>query len=363
MIEVYQGTIGNADSRTHNHGESARLVVENARKQVAELLGISPGEVFFTSGSTESNNIAIQGLMEYAEKTGKKHIITTSIEHKAILETVKALEKKGYDIELVEPNRSGFVKPEDILSRVREDTLLVSVMHVNNETGIIQPVEHIGKALSERKVLFHVDATQSCGKLIKEIRGLNYNMLSFSAHKLQGPQGIGVLVLRKDGYRLPPIKGIMYGGQQEHGIRPGTIPVALVAGCGAACEIASLDYERNKEKMDALKKLVLTILDESGMEYHFNGDQRHCVNSTVNICIPGVVSEALMIMAKQYCSISNGSACTSKNYSPSYVLKAMGIPEEEIECSVRISWGPDTSGNELKENLVKLIEIAKQIKG
>ena len=301
--------------------------------------------------------------MEYAEKTGKKHIITTSIEHKAILEIVKALEKKGYDIELVDPERSGFVKPEDILSRVREDTLLVSVMHVNNETGIIQPVEYIGKALSERKVLFHVDATQSCGKLIKEIRGLNYNMLSFSAHKLQGPQGIGVLVLRKDGYRLPPIKGIMYGGQQEHGIRPGTIPVALVAGCGYACEIASLDYERNKEKMDALKKLVLTIFDESGMEYHLNGDQRHCVNSVVNICIPGVVSEALMIMAKQYCSISNGSACTSKNYSPSYVLKAMGIPEEEIECSVRISWGPDTSENELKENLVKLIKIAKQIKG
>lgn len=188
-------------------------------------------------------------------------------------------------------------------------------------------------------------------------------MLSFSAHKLQGPQGIGVLVLRKDGYRLPPIKGIMYGGQQEHGIRPGTIPVALVAGCGYACEIALLDYERNKEKMDALKKLVLTIFDESGINYHFNGDQRHCVNSAVNICIPGVASEALMIMTKQYCSISNGSACTSKNYSPSYVLKAMGIPEEEIECSVRISWGPDTSENELKENLVKLLEIAKQIKG
>ena len=359
-IEVYKGTNGYADSRAHNHGETARLVVENARKQVAELLGISPGEVFFTSGSTESNNIAIQGLMEYAEKTGKKHIITTSIEHKAILETVKALEKRGYDIELVDPERSGFVKPEDILSRVREDTLLVSVMHVNNETGIIQPVEHIGRALSERKVLFHVDATQSCGKLIKEIRGLKYNMLSFSAHKLQG---LGVLVLSKEGYRFLSILGFMFGGQQEHGIRPGTIPVALVAGCGYACEIASLDYEHNKEKMDALKKLVLTIFDESGMEYHFNGDQRHCMNSVVNICIPGVVSEALMIMSKQYCSISNGSACTSKNYSPSYVLKAMGIPEEEIECSVRISWGPDTSENELKENLVKLIEIAKQIKG
>ncbi|MEI3239832.1 MAG: aminotransferase class V-fold PLP-dependent enzyme [Lachnospiraceae bacterium] len=363
MIEVYKGTIGNADSRTHNHGESARLVVENARKQVAELLGISSGEVFFTSGSTESNNIAIQGLMEYAEETGKKHIITTSIEHKAVLETVKALEKKGYDVEFVDPDRSGIVNSEDILSKVREDTLLVSVMHVNNETGMIQPVEHIGKVLAEKKILFHVDATQSCGKLIDEIRTLNYNMLSFSAHKFQGPQGIGVLVLRKDGYRLPPIKGIMYGGQQEHGIRPGTIPVALVAGCGYACEIATQEYDHNKEKLDSLKKVVLKIFDESGIDYHFNGDQRHCVNSAVNICIPGVVSEALMIMAKQYCSISNGSACTSKNYFPSYVLKAMGIPEEEIECSVRISWGPDTSENELKKNLVKLIEIAKQIKG
>ena len=363
MIEVYKGTIGNADSRTHNHGESARLVVENARKQVAELLGISSGEVFFTSGSTESNNIAIQGLMEYAEETGKKHIITTSIEHKAVLETVKALEKKGYDVEFVDPDRSGIVNSEDILSKVREDTLLVSVMHVNNETGMIQPVEHIGKVLAEKKILFHVDATQSCGKLIDEIRTLNYNMLSFSAHKFQGPQGIGVLVLRKDGYRLPPIKGIMYGGQQEHGIRPGTIPVALVAGCGYACEIATQEYDHNKEKLDSLKKVVLKIFDESGIDYHFNGDQRHCVNSAVNICIPGVVSEALMIMAKQYCSISNGSACTSKNYFPSYVLKAMGIPEEEIECSVRISWGPDTSENELKENLVKLIETAKQIKG
>ena len=164
-------------------------------------------------------------------------------------------------------------------------------------------------------------------------------------------------------YTHLPIKGIMYGGQQEHGIRPGTIPVALVAGCGYACEIATQEYDHNKEKLDSLKKVVLKIFDESGIDYHFNGDQRHCVNSAVNICIPGVVSEALMIMAKQYCSISNGSACTSKNYFPSYVLKAMGIPEEEIECSVRISWGPDTSENELKKNLVKLIEIAKQIKG
>ena len=362
MIEVYKGSIGNADSRTHNHGEKAREVVENARSQIAELLGVTSGEIFFTSGSTESNNIAIHGLEEYAEKTGKKHIITSGIEHKAVLETVKAMGKKGFKIDIVNPDLSGRVDTEKVLSLVRDDTLLVSLMHVNNETGIIQPVEEIGEELAKRDILFHVDATQSCGKLVEELKRLKYNMLSFSAHKLQGPQGIGVLVLRKKGYRLPPVKGIMYGGQQEHGIRPGTIPVALVAGCGCACEIAAREYVENQQKTKKLKSLVLSLFDESGLEYHLNGDQHHCVSSTINICIPGVMSEALMISSKQYCSISNGSACTSKNYAPSYVLLAMGIPESEIECSVRISWGPDTSAEDLENNLRQLIVTAKQIK-
>lgn len=362
MINIYKDSIGNADSRTHGHGEKAREVVEHARAQVADLLGVTPGEVFFTSGATESNNIAIRGLEEYSEKTGKKHIITSSIEHKAVLETVKAMEKKGFEVDLVNPDLSGRVDADQILSLVRDDTLLVSLMHVNNETGIIQPAEEIGEELAKRKVLFHVDATQSCGKLVEEIRRLKYNMLSFSAHKLQGPQGIGVLVLRKAGYRLPPVKGIMYGGQQEHGIRPGTIPVALVAGCGHACEIAVCEYVKNSEKTKRLKELALHLFDESGLEYHLNGDQDFCVNSTINVCIPGVMSEALMISSRQYCSISNGSACTSKSYEPSYVLSAMGISESDIECSVRISWGPDTSPEELAENLGKMIEAAKQIK-
>lgn len=362
MIEVYKGTIGNADSRTHNHGEKAREIVEHARNQVADLLGVTSGEVFFTSGSTESNNIAIRGLEEYAEKTGKKHIITSAIEHKAVLETVKAMGKKGFEVDIVNPDLSGRVDADQILSLVREDTLLISLMHVNNETGIIQPVEVIGEELAKRKVLFHIDATQSCGKLVEEIKQMKYDMLTFSAHKLQGPQGIGVLVLRKKGYRLPPVKGIMYGGQQEHGIRPGTIPVALVAGCGRACEIAAREYAENKKKTEELKKIVMSSFDESGLEYHINGDKNYCISSTVNICIPGVMSEALMISTKQYCSISNGSACTSKSYSPSYVLSAMGVPENEIECSVRISWGPDTSSEELVYNLKQLIEAARQTK-
>lgn len=362
MVDVYRNKYGNADSRTHLFGENARTVVEGARTQVASLLDVMPEEVFFTSGATESNNIAIMGLCEYAAKSKKKHIITTAIEHKAVLETVKHLKYDGFDIEIVSPDESGRVKSEDILSRVREDTLLVSVMHVNNETGIIQPVDVIGEELDKRGVLFHVDATQSCGKLVEELRSLKYDMLSFSAHKLRGPQGIGVLILKKKAYKLPPVKQITYGGQQEHGLRPGTIPVALVAGCGAACELAEKEYKKNSALTADIKKHMLEIIDASGIDYHINGDQRYCVTSTINICFNGVMSEALMISTKQYCGISNGSACTSKSYSPSYVLSAMGIPDDQIECSVRISWGADTDQTNMLQSIEKLVETAKRIK-
>lgn len=362
MVEVYKNSVGNADSRTHNFGENARSIVENARKQVASLLQVKPDEIFFTSGATESNNIAIQGLKEYAEKSNRKHIITTAIEHKAVLETVKHLESEGFDVDIVSPDLTGRVSEEKILEKVKDNTLLVSVMHVNNETGIIQPVKEIGEKLQERGILFHIDATQSCGKLVEEIRSIKYDMLSFSAHKLMGPQGVGVLVLRKKSYKFPPVKAILYGGQQERGIRPGTLPVALVAGCGKACEIAESEYQRNIKHSQDLKNELLTVLDESGIQYHFNGEQNYCVPSTLNICIDGVSSEALMISTKQFCGVSNGSACTSKSYSPSYVLVAMGIATEQIESSIRISWGPNTDKEDALHNFKALLEIAKQIK-
>jgi len=362
MVDVYKNKIGNADSRTHNFGETARRVVETARKQVASLLGVSSDEVFFTSGATESNNIAIQGLRDYAEATGKKHIITTAIEHKAVLETVKQLANEGFDVEIISPEASGRVSIDSILSIVREDTLLVTVMHVNNETGIIQPVKELGDYLEEKGILFHIDATQSCGKLVDEIRDLKYNMLSFSAHKLMGPQGIGVLVLKKKKYKLPPVKNIMYGGQQEHGIRPGTIPVALVVGCGKACELAEQEYLENAVKVHNIRSRILKEFDDSRIEYLVNGDSNYCVGSTLNVCLPGVSSEALMITAKEYCGVSNGSACTSKNYSPSYVLVAMGVPVDHIECSIRISWGPDSNDEEVVSNIHEFLEIAKQIR-
>ena len=361
MIDVYRNHIGNADSRTHTYGDDTRSIVENARKQVANLLGVQSNEVFFTSGATESNNIAIQGLWDFAEKTGKKHIITTAIEHKAVLETAKAMQSRGFEVDILKPGIGGRIEIDDLKSHLREDTLLVSVMHVNNETGIIQPVHEIGSFLQDRGVLFHVDATQSCGKLVDEIRELKYDMMSFSAHKLRGPQGIGCLILKRKKYKLPPVKSIMYGGQQENGIRPGTVPVALIAGCGRACEIAGQEYKENEIKNAALKETLKSLLKQSGVLYHFNGDQRYCIQSTANICLDGVSSEALMIMTKQFCSISNGSACTSKSYEPSYVLTAMGITKEKIENSVRISWGPDTGLEQFKENLMKLLEAARTL--
>ncbi|MSS58443.1 cysteine desulfurase [Erysipelotrichaceae bacterium Oil+RF-744-GAM-WT-6] len=359
MIDVYKNDIGNADSRTHDFGDHARQDVEAARKQVATLLGVQPDEVFFTSGATESNNIAIQGLRKYAEKTNKKHIITTGIEHHAVLNTVKAMSSEGFNVEIINPDTSGRVSASEIEKRIRPDTLLVSVMHVNNETGIIQPVKELGDFLSEKSVLFHIDATQSCGKLVKEVKELEYDMLSFSAHKLMGPQGVGVLVLRRKNYQLPPVSAIMYGGQQEKGIRPGTIPVALVAGLGKACEIAEKEYKKNNEKAKKIKDRILDTLNNSGVKYLINGDQNYCVNTSINICFLGVSSEALMMSTKQFCSISNGSACTSESYDPSYVLSAMGLPVDRIESSVRISWGPQSDEEEIVKQFSNLLEVCK----
>lgn len=362
MIKVYKNVIGNADSRTHIFGDEARLVVEKARNEVADLLGINKDEVFFTSGATESNNIVLQGLIEYANETGKKHIVTTSIEHKAILETCKVLEKKGFEVSYLKPGNDGRIILNDVKKYVRDDTLIVSVMHVNNETGIIQPVQEIGDYLVDKEVYFHVDATQSFGKLVDELKQIKYDMLSMSAHKIGGPQGIGALILRKKRYKLPPVKGIIYGGQQEHGIRPGTIPVALVNGLGNVCSFASLEYKTNIEKCRNLKKVLMEELEAMDIDYEINGNPEYCMPNTINICFEGVSSEALMLSAKQYCGISNGSACNSKSYKPSYVLVAMGLPVERIDNSVRISWGANSDLNEFRDSFVQLLSIAKNIK-
>lgn len=361
MMEVYRNQIGNADSRTHAYGEAVRAVVKHARKQVAALLGVTSAEVFFTSGATESSNIAIQGLAAYAETSGKRHIITSAIEHKAVLETVKAMGRRGFAVDIVAPEPSGRVAKEKIMEKLRTDTLLVSLMHVNNETGVIQPVEELGAELEKREILFHVDATQSCGKLVDELRRLKYRMLSFSAHKMRGPQGVGVLVLKKRDYKLPPVKAILYGGEQERGIRPGTIPAALAAGCGKACELAAMRYKEDGSKLQQIKAMLLQMVDEAGLAYSVNGDAEFSLPSTLNLSLHGISAEALMIAARGGCAISNGSACTSKSYAPSYVLRAMGVPAEQIESSIRLSWGAETDGALLKTEFAKLLTAAKAL--
>ncbi len=361
MVDVYRNNIGNADSRTHDFGDNARKIVERAREQVASILSINKDEVFFTSGATESNNIVIQGLRDFGLENNKKHIITTAIEHKAVLESARSMIKQGFEVEFVKPSESGRVSADDVISRVREDTLLVSVMHVNNETGIIQPVKEIGEFLSDKEILFHVDATQSFGKLVDELRIVKYDTLAMSAHKISGPQGIGALVLKKRHYKLPPVKNIMYGGQQERGIRPGTIPVALVAGLGEACTVAEKEYKEVNIHTHALKSLLYDLLNQSGLKYTINGDKRYCIDTTANICLEGVSSEALMLASKQYCGISNGSACNSNSYKVSYVLEAMGMDEERIKNSIRISWGSKTDKDEFEMMIKELLETAKNI--
>lgn len=361
MMEVYRNQIGNADSRTHAYGEAVRAVVEHARKQVAALLGVTSAEVFFTSGATESSNIAIQGLAAYAEQSGKRHIITSAIEHKAVLETVKAMGRRGFEVDIVAPEPSGRVAKEKIMEKLRADTLLVSLMHVNNETGVIQPVEEMGAELEKREILFHVDATQSCGKLVDELRRLKYRMLSFSAHKMRGPQGIGVLVLKKRDYKRPPVKAILYGGEQERGIRPGTIPAALAAGCGKACDLAAMRYKEDSRKLQQIKAMLLQMIDEAGLAYSINGDAEFSLPSTLNLSLHGISAEALMIAARGGCAISNGSACTSKSYAPSYVLAAMGVSAEQIESSIRLSWGAETDEALLKTEFAKLLTAAKAL--
>ncbi len=359
MVDVYKNNFGNADSRTHDFGENARKVVENARLAVADMLGTKKDEVFFTSGATESDNISILGLLEYAEKTKRKHIVTTAIEHKAVLEPLGHLAKKGFEITYINPDNSGRISSDELLSKVRSDTLLVSVMHVNNETGIIQPIKQIGEELSGKDTLFHIDAAQSCGKLVEELRGSKYDMLSASAHKMYGPQGVGALVLRKKRYKLPPVDPILFGGDQEHGIRPGTLPTALIAGFGEACRIACSEYSSNNEEYKKIKNIILSLLDRSGVEYEINGDQNYCVPNTINISFSGVNSEALMLSSKQYCGISNGSACNSSSYNPSYVLTAMGLDAQRIQSAVRISWGKNS---DVENNFCNLINVALKIK-
>ena len=344
MNEIYTSHFGNADSRTHIYGTDAKEIVEGSRRIIAEILGIDSTDLFFTSGSTESNNMAILGLLEYAKKNGKTHFITTSIEHKSVLESMKHLESRGCTVDYVSPDESGRINPAHILRLVNDKTLLVSVMHVNSETGIIQPVDELGEELAQRGVFFHIDATQSFGKLNSVIRKTKYNMLSITAHKVGGPQGVGAFVLKRGkDYRRPPVAPILFGGQQERGYRPGTTPVALVAGFSLAAQLCEGNIDEYYQKCIKLKKSFFDAI--SGLKYEINGDQDFCLPSTINISFTGVDAEGVFLATKDDYAFSNGSACNSNSHTPSYVLTAMGLSEQRISEALRISWGPETTVN------------------
>lgn len=355
MIDVYRNHFGNADSRTHSFGLDAKEIVVDARRTISRILNIDSTDVLFTSGSTESNNMAIIGLLEYAKKSGKNHFITTSIEHKSVLEAMKHLESSGCVVDYVSPDASGRIKPNQIIDLVNEKTLLVSLMHVNSETGIIQPIEEVGEALSCKEVYYHIDATQGFGKLNETLRRTKYDMMSFTAHKIGGPQGIGAFILKRgSNYRRPPITPLLYGGQQERGFRPGTTPVALVAGFAYAALLCDQEEKNNQEICAKTKQRFLDSI--STLDFCINGDQRYCLPSTVNISFSGVDAETLFLTMKNDYAFSNGSACNSNSHLPSYVLTAMGLPQQRINESIRISWSSKT-----EVNFDSLVEYIKSV--
>jgi cysteine desulfurase len=327
---------GNAGSRTHQFGQRAKQAVQRARDQVALVVDASPEEIVFTSGATESDNLAILGLRTFGERTGRKHIVTTAIEHKAVLEPLSYLGAHGFEITLVPPSSAGSIEPRNLLNALRKDTLLVSVMHVNNETGVVQPIKEVCESLSEHPAYLHVDAAQGFGKDIDSLRNRRVDLMSVSGHKIYAPKGIGALVTRRRGYDRPPLEPLMYGGGQERGLRAGTLPVPLIVGLGIAAELALKEHAQREEFCRNYRNTILQAL--SPLNPTFNGDSARTLPHVLNISFSGLDSEAVMLALKDIVAISNGSACTSQNYSPSHVLTAMGLPEDLVRGALRISW-------------------------
>ncbi|WP_193211167.1 cysteine desulfurase DndA [Luteolibacter marinus] len=332
LVEEY----GNEGSRTHEYGARAKQAVQRARDQVASVVGAKREEVVFTSGATESNNLAILGLAPQGEKEGRRHVVTSRIEHKAVLEPFEELERRGFEVSWLEPGPDGVVRPEALADALRPETLLVSLMHVNNETGIRQPVAEYTRALEGHPAYFHTDAAQGFGKDLEGLRNPRIDLISVSGHKVYAPKGIGALVMRRRGYSLPPIRPLVLGGGQERGIRPGTLPVALIAALGEAAERAEREQAQRCKTCSAIRDRALAAL--SALDPVPSGDPTLSLPHVLNLRFPGVDSEALMVALKDLVAISNGSACTSSSYKPSHVLKAMGLSDDEANECVRISW-------------------------
>ncbi len=333
---------GNPASRSHQFGWKAEEAVETARRNVADLIHCDPREIVWTSGATEADNLALKGAAHFHQRKGK-HIITSKIEHKAVLDSCRQLEREGYEVTYLDPGSNGLISPEAVEQALRPDTILVSLMHVNNEIGVINDIQAIGEVTRKHKVLFHVDAAQSAGKLEIDLGKMQVDLLSLTAHKIYGPKGVGALyVRRKPRVRIEPQ---IHGGGHERGMRSGTLPTHQIVGMGEAYRIAREEMHEESRRTLALRNKLLHGLEDME-EVYVNGDLTHRAPGNLNISFNFVEGESLM-MALRELALSSGSACTSASLEPSYVLRALGRNDELAHSSLRISIGRFTTEQDI----------------
>lgn len=332
LVEDY----GNAGSRTHAIGSQAKRAVQQAREQVAAVVDVRADDVVFTSGATESNNLAILGLEALGVSQGRQHVIASAVEHKAVLEPLERLAHRGFDVDLLPPGDRGWPDADELAARLRPDTVLVSTMHANNETGVLLPLDDYAEVLCDHDAYWHVDAAQGFGKEFDLLRHGRIDLISVSAHKVFGPKGVGALIMRRRGFTRPKLAAVMVGGGQERGLRPGTLPVHQIVGFGLAAELAAAERQQRRRKCVEYRETVLEAL--SPLEPVINGDPGRALPHVLNVSFPGSDAEALMVTLKDLVAVSNGSACTSESYEPSHVLKAMGLSDDRITSALRFSW-------------------------
>lgn len=356
MMLTMTEEFGNAHSKNHIFGWKAEEYVETARKQIADLINADTKDIIFTSGATESNNLAIKGVAKF-NKNEKNHIITTKIEHKCVLESCKYLElKEGFDITYLNVDKDGIINLEELKNVITDKTVLVSIMAVNNEIGVIQPLKEIGKICREKNVYFHTDCAQAFGKISLDVEEMNIDLMSISAHKIYGPKGIGALYVR----RKPRVKmeAIINGGGQERGLRSGTLAVPLIVGFGKASELAKNEMQKDNEKIKQFAELMKKEFLQMKKVY-LNGSWEHRYYGCMNFSFAGIEGESLMMAIKNI-AVSSGSACTSGDLEPSYVIKAIGTDEELAHSSIRIGLGRFTTEEEVSYLIERIkIEVEK----
>lgn len=358
MMPYFTHQFGNPHSRSHSYGWEAEEGVEKARGQVAKLIGADEKEVIFTSGATESNNLAIRGVAEFY-KDRKNHIVTTVTEHKCVLDTCRHLEQQGFEVTYLPVQKNGLIDLEALRAAVTDKTVVVSVMAVNNEIGVIQPLAEIGKICREKKAFFHTDAAQAAGKIALDVEAMNIDLMSISGHKIYGPKGIGALyVRRKPRVRLVPL---IVGGGQERGFRSGTLPTPLCVGLGEAAEIAMNEMEGEAKRLTKLQARMLKGLQDRLPEIFVNGDLEHRIPGNLNISFAYVEGESLMMGIKNL-AVSSGSACTSASLEPSYVLRALGVEEEMAHTSLRIGLGRFTTEHEVDTAVEELVRHVNKLR-